>query len=141
MDFIGVPQKTTKVHVDATSTITQAHLGRPAQNSKRWIDIKYFWITQLIELKLVQLVHLQRDKMISDPMASIRIGAAFRTNREKLLLMAHLPETYDEADEHIRKHPRTDNINAKDMTRLQRARISNIMTSLDNMVDTRSSAI
>jgi hypothetical protein len=89
----------------------------------------------------VQLVHLQRDKMIADPLASIRIGAGFRANRDKLLIMAHLPDTYDEADEHIRKHPRTDNVNTNDMTRLQRARISNIMTSLDNMVEIRSSAL
>lgn len=138
MNFIGATQKTTKVHVDATSTITQAHLGRPAQNTKRWIDIKYFWITQLIELKLVQLVHLQRDKMLADPMASVRIGASFRSNRDKLLLLQHAPDA-DEADEHIRKNPRVEH--NSDLTRLQRARISNILTSLDNMVDTRSSAV
>ena len=114
-------------------------MGRPAQNTKRWIDIKYFWITQLIELKLVQLVHLQRDKMMADPLASIRVGAAFRNNRDKLSLLLHAPDTDDGVDEHIRKHPRTEH--AAVMMRLQRARISNIMISLDNMVDTRASAI
>ena len=41
MDFMGIPQKTTKVHVDATSTITQAHLGRPARNRSRWAQQRH----------------------------------------------------------------------------------------------------
>ena len=105
MKFMGHPQNPTVIYVDATSTIKQAHMGRPAQNTKRWIDIKYFWVTELIKLGLVIVQHLDRANMIADPYASIRVGADFRRGRDALGIYDHPSEGHSESKEKLKLTP------------------------------------
>ena len=84
MKFMGYEQNCTKIFVDNTSTITQAYMGKPSNNNKRWIDIKYFWIKELIDNGHVELHHKPREEMTADLFASIRVGKGFYKYREAI---------------------------------------------------------
>jgi hypothetical protein len=81
--FLGYEQGTTTLYQDNTSTITMAHMGRGSSGSNtRHIQIKYFWIKQFIDSKVIKLEHLFTDNMIADFFASPRVGQLFRKFRD-----------------------------------------------------------
>jgi hypothetical protein len=87
MNFMGYKQDNIKVYQDNTSTISQSYLGKPSNGHKRWIDIKYFWIKELIDNKHAELHHLPRKEMTADLFASIRIGESFRDLRKAIHIL------------------------------------------------------
>ena len=71
---------------DNTSTITIAYMGRPSANAKRrFIDIRYFWLKQYLDNRIIALKYIPSKSQLADPAASIRIGAAFRAWRDYIM--------------------------------------------------------
>jgi hypothetical protein len=86
LEWLGYDQGTTKLYQDNTSTITMAHMGRGASGSNtKHIDIRYFFIKQFIDAKVIEIDHLGTDQMIGDFFASPRQGQDFRRSRDVIM--------------------------------------------------------
>jgi len=86
LEWLGYPQETTVLYQDNTSTITMAHMGRGSSGSRtKHIDIRYFFIKQFIDAKLVEIDHLGTDSMLGDFFASPRQGQDFRRTRDIIM--------------------------------------------------------
>jgi len=86
LEWLGHEQGTTKLYQDNTSTITMAHMGRGASGSNtKHIDIRYFFIKQFIDAKVIEIDHLGTDQMIGDFFASPRQGQDFRRTRDVIM--------------------------------------------------------
>jgi hypothetical protein len=86
LDWLGYPQETTTLYQDNTSTITMAHMGRGSSGSRtKHIDIRYFFIKQFIDAKMVEIDHLGTDHMLGDFFASPRQGQDFRRTRDIIM--------------------------------------------------------
>ena len=86
LEWMGYPQETTKLYQDNTSTITMAHMGRGSSGSRtKHIDIRYFFIKQFIDAKIVEIDHLGTDHMLGDFFASPRQGQDFRRTRDIIM--------------------------------------------------------
>lgn len=86
LEWLGFPQETTTLYQDNTSTITMAHMGRGSSGSRtKHIDIRYFFIKQFIDAKLVEIDHLGTDHMLGDFFASPRQGQDFRHARDVIM--------------------------------------------------------
>ena len=74
------------VHQDNTSAITMAYLGKGSSGSNsKFMDLKYFWIKQQLDAKLIRLQYLSTDQMIADFFASPRVGATFKVFRDYIM--------------------------------------------------------
>jgi len=49
------------------------------------MDLKYFWIKQQLDAKLIRLQYLSTDQMIADFFASPRVGATFKVFRDYIM--------------------------------------------------------
>jgi hypothetical protein len=86
IEFLGINQGTTVIYQDNTSTITMMYMGRGSSGSNtRHIDIRYFFIKELIDNKTFKIEHLPRENMIADFFASPRVGQAFRKTRDIIM--------------------------------------------------------
>jgi len=86
LEWLGYDQGTTKLYQDNTSTITMAHMGRGASGSNtKHIDIRYFFIKQFIDAKIIEIDHLGTNQMIGDFFASPRQGQDFRRMRDTIM--------------------------------------------------------
>ena len=86
LEWLGYNQSTTTLYQDNTSTITMAHMGRGASGSNtKHIDIRYFFIKQFIDAKIIEIDHLSTDNMIGDFFASPRQGQDFRRTRDAIM--------------------------------------------------------
>jgi len=86
LGFLRIPQETTTIYQDNTSTITMAFMGRGSSASNtRHIDTKYFFIQQFIEDGTFKIDHMPRENMLADFFASPRIGQVFRRMRDKIM--------------------------------------------------------
>jgi hypothetical protein len=74
------------IYQDNTSTITIAYMGKTGSGSNyKYIDIKYFWIKDYLDNRILQLKYLSTDAMLADLMASPRMGSVFRLMRNTLM--------------------------------------------------------
>ena len=63
-----------------------AYLGRGSSGSNsKFMDLKYLWIKQQLNAKLIKLQYLSTDQMTADFFASPRIGSTFRTLRDYIM--------------------------------------------------------
>ena len=63
-----------------------AYLGKGSSGSNfKFMDLKYFWIKQQLDAKLIKLQYLSTDQMTSNFFASPRIGTTFRTLRDYII--------------------------------------------------------
>ena len=86
LEWLGYVQGTTKLYQDNTSTITMAHMGRGASGSHtKHIDIRYFFIKQFIDAKIIEIDHLSTELMLGDFFASPRQGQDFRRTRDTIM--------------------------------------------------------
>jgi hypothetical protein len=85
--FLGIKvDEPVTVHQDNTSAITMAYLGKGSSGSNsKFMDLKYFWIKQQLDAKLIKLQYLSTDQMTADFFASPRIGTTFRTLRDYIM--------------------------------------------------------
>lgn len=89
LEWLGVPQRPTKLYQDNTSTITMVHMGRGSSGSHtKHIDIRYFFVKQFVDDHTIVIDHLAREHMLADFFASPRTGQTFRRMRNLLLGMA-----------------------------------------------------
>jgi hypothetical protein len=74
------------IYQDNTSAITMSYLGRSGSGStSKFIDLKYFWIKEFLDTNIFRLEYLPTQYMIADFFASPRIGATFRSMRNKIM--------------------------------------------------------
>ena len=77
--------KPTTVYQDNTSAILMSQMGKSANKSNtRFINIRLYWIKDLIQTNQVSIEYMPTDEMIADALASIRQGYAFATFRNNL---------------------------------------------------------
>lgn len=88
LDFIDtsiMQNKPTTVYQDNTSAILMSQMGKPATKSNtRFVNIRLFWIKDLLQTNQINIKYMPTDKMIADALASIRQGHSFNEFRSNL---------------------------------------------------------
>ena len=74
----------TTLHQDNEAAKKLAEDGKPGPRS-RSVDIKYFWVRQQIDRRLVKLVSVRTDKMLADGFTKALTGSDFHRWRDKIL--------------------------------------------------------
>ena len=110
----------TTVYQDNMSTIALVKAGRPGNERSRHISIRYFWVTEKVEEKELQVVHMPTAMMIANLLTKPLQGSQFRSEARMLSNSPHL-EQMDIRDEHedhtkTEQDPRQDP-NARDLSR------------------------
>ena len=93
--FMGFPDKVpVPVHQDNTSSMKIATMGRGSSTSAtKFMDLKFNWLKQHLESKVIALRYLSTNDMIADFFASPRIGATFRAMRRIIMGMYYVQST------------------------------------------------
>ena len=73
------------LHQDNTSTITRLKTGRSTQQRTRHINVRYFFMKQLIDEQVVSVVHTGTSGMVADIMTKPIQGKLFLKLRRMLL--------------------------------------------------------
>ena len=73
------------LHQDNTSTITMLKTGRSTQQRTRHINVRYFFMKQLIDEQVVSVVHTGTSEMVADIMTKPIQGKLFLKLRRMLL--------------------------------------------------------
>jgi hypothetical protein len=81
-----------KILQDNQSTIRLMHHGRPASERTRHIAIRYFFVTDRIEAKEVEVQYCPTEMLTADILTKPLVGMKFYQHRHDLL---HLPGTFD----------------------------------------------
>ena len=88
LDFIDssiMENQPTTVYQDNTSAILMSQMGKPATKSNtKFVNIRLFWIKDLLQTNQITLEYMPTDKMIADALASISQGYAFAEFRRNL---------------------------------------------------------
>ena len=87
------------VYQDNMSTIALVKAGRPGNERSRHINIRYFWVTEKVEEKELQVVHMPTAMMIANLLTKPLQGSQFRSEARMLSNSPHL-EQMDIRDEH-----------------------------------------
>ena len=92
---MGFPDKVpVPVHQDNTSSMKIATMGRGSSTSAtKFMDLKFNWLKQHLESKVIALRYLSTNDMIADFFASPRIGATFRAMRRIIMGMYYVQST------------------------------------------------
>lgn len=77
--------KSVTLHQDNTSTIKLIETGKSTHQRTRHINIRYFFIKEMIEERRVELVHTRTDQMLADILTKPLQGALFMRLRNWLL--------------------------------------------------------
>ena len=81
----GFKMKPVVVHQDNKSTIFLAEKGKTINQRTRYIDIRYFAVTDLIEKKEVELEFTKSEDMLADYFTKPLQGKLFLSMREKIV--------------------------------------------------------
>jgi hypothetical protein len=84
-EFLGLQKKPATIFQDNKSTMTLAETGRSKTGNSKHIDVRYFYIKEKLEEKIVRLIHLPSEDMIADMLTKPLQGELFYKLREKLL--------------------------------------------------------
>ena len=104
----------TTVYQDNMSTIALVKAGRPGNERSRHISIRYFWVTEKVEEKELQVVHMPTAMMIANLLTKPLQGSQFRSEARMLSNSPHL-EQMDIRDEH-EDHTKTEQDPRQDPT-------------------------
>ena len=88
IDFMGevnYPQTTVKIEQDNKSTISLALNGRGNSSKSRHINIRHFWINELIERKIIDPIHTDTDTITADSFTKTIFGSRFYNFRSKIM--------------------------------------------------------
>ena len=90
--FLGFPDKAPlPVYQDNTSSMKIAAMGRGSSTSNtKFMDLKFQWLKQHLETKVIVLHYLTTHEMIADFFASPRIGETFRAMRRIIMGMYYV---------------------------------------------------
>lgn len=93
------------LHQDNTSTIKMIETGKSTQQRTRHINVRYFFIREMIEERRMKLVHTRTDKMLADILTKPLQGRLFLRMRNWLLGHEELSECSvdDNAKESVNK--------------------------------------
>ena len=85
--FMGIPDKAPlPVYQDNTSSMKIATMGHGSSTSNtKFMDLKFQWLKQHIDSKVIVLHYLTTHDMIADFFASPRIGESFRIMRKIIM--------------------------------------------------------
>ena len=85
--FMGFPDKApVPVHQDNTSSMKIATMGRGSSTcNTNFMDLKFNWLKQHLESKVISLHYLSTNDIIAEFFASPRIGATFREMRRIIM--------------------------------------------------------
>jgi hypothetical protein len=74
------------IYQDNTSAMKLSYLGGTTSGSNsKFMDLKYFWIKEYLELKIFTLEYLPSASHLGDFFASPRIGSHFRLMRDTIM--------------------------------------------------------
>jgi hypothetical protein len=76
------------VHQDNQSTIRMIYNGEPTSQRSKHINIKYYYLKQLVDDGIVIIQYLSTEEMIADILTKPLQGEAFRIARDRLLNLA-----------------------------------------------------
>ena len=91
MEERGYNQLATTIAQDNQSTIRLAEKGSGNHNRTKHINLRYFYITELIDNGKVQLQYQPTKNMLSDLLTKPLNGKAFIQLRNRLLNEVHKP--------------------------------------------------
>jgi hypothetical protein len=86
-EFLGIPAAAPlPVYQDNTSSMKIATMGHGSSTSNtKFMDLKFQWLKQHIDNKVIVLHYLTTHDMIADFFASPRIGESFRIMRKIIM--------------------------------------------------------
>ena len=85
LDELGIKQSTIQIEQDNQSAIIIATRGSGRTRRSRFMEIQYFWITEQIEKKLVELVYKPSSILKSDGLTKALNGTQFVRWRDNIL--------------------------------------------------------
>jgi hypothetical protein len=85
LEYQGYKQLPTIIFQDNMSTMFMANNGEGNHNNSKHINIRYFYIKELIDKNLIQLVHCDTDFMKADLMTKPKSGQAFKNLRQLIM--------------------------------------------------------
>jgi hypothetical protein len=86
MENLGITQSMVTVYEDNTSTIILANKNNGATLSKtKHIQVRYYYVRELIEQKEINIVYLPTTEMLADLLTKPMAGWLFKTLRDKIL--------------------------------------------------------
>jgi hypothetical protein len=86
MQNLGVPQGMITVFEDNTSTIILANKQNGATLSKtKHIQIRFYYVRELIEQKEINIVYLSTKEMLADLLTKPMTGWLFKALRDQIL--------------------------------------------------------
>jgi hypothetical protein len=72
-----LPQPTTTIQQDNKSVITMQNQGAGQVKRGRYIEVKFYYVSDLIKDKLVELVYTASDDMLADGFTKGLVGRKF----------------------------------------------------------------
>ena len=83
LNELGYPQNSVPIYQDNKSTISMVTKGNGTKRSKH-INIRFFYIHNLVNSQDIELIYLQTDNMIADMYTKSLDGNRFKTFRKNL---------------------------------------------------------
>jgi hypothetical protein len=84
--------KPATLYQDNKSAIQMAKKGSGTFKRAKHIKVRWFWIKDLVDLKLIVIEYISTDEMIADVLTKPVLGTKFRYFQAKLLGWYNLPE-------------------------------------------------
>ena len=85
LEYQGYKQLPTVIFQDNMSTMFMANNGEGNRNHSKHINIRYFYIKELIDKNLILLVHCDTESMKADLTTKPKSGRAFKNLRQIIL--------------------------------------------------------
>jgi hypothetical protein len=86
LEWQGFPVKLNIIYQDNTSTMKLAENGKESSGKRtRHFDIKYFYVTDLVDRKEVKVEYCSTDEMIADYMTKPLVGGKFKLFRDLIM--------------------------------------------------------
>ena len=85
MDEVGLTQEPIEVEQDNTASIQFGNEGREAAKKSRHMNVRYFWVKQLVDDGVIRLKYCPTELMLADMLTKSTSGSTFFERRSRLL--------------------------------------------------------
>ena len=85
MDEVGLTQEPIEVEQDNTASIQFGNEGREAAKKSRHMNVRYFWVKQLVDDGVIRLKYCPTELMLADMLTKSTSGSIFFERRLRLL--------------------------------------------------------
>ena len=85
MDEVGLSQEPIEVEQDNTASIQFGNEGREAAKKSRHMNVRYFWVKQLVDDGVIRLKYCSTELMLADMLTKSTSGSTFFERRSRLL--------------------------------------------------------